>query len=62
MYGRHFHDHEGRRFARGEFGHGGRHGGREFHPSRGGRGRVFDHGDLRFVVMRLIAEKPRYGY
>ena len=25
-------------------------------------GRFFDHGDLRFVVLRLIAEKPRYGY
>ena len=26
------------------------------------RGRVFDNGDLRFVILRLIAEKPRYGY
>jgi DNA-binding PadR family transcriptional regulator len=35
-------------------------GGRPF----GGRGRerVFDNGDLRFVILRLIAEKPRYGY
>ena len=31
-----------------------RHGGR--------RGRVFDHGDLRLVVLQLIAEKPRHGY
>ena len=23
---------------------------------------MFDHGDLRFVILRLIAEKPRYGY
>jgi DNA-binding PadR family transcriptional regulator len=30
---------------------------------RGGRrGRVFDHGDLRYVLLHLIAEKPRYGY
>ena len=29
--------------------------------SRGG-GRVFDHGDLRWVVLGLLAEKPRYGY
>jgi DNA-binding PadR family transcriptional regulator len=30
----------------------------------GGRfsGRVFDTGDLRFVILRLIAEKPSYGY
>ena len=25
-------------------------------------GRFFDHGDLRFVVLQLIADKPRYGY
>jgi DNA-binding PadR family transcriptional regulator len=31
--------------------------------SHGGRrGRVFDHGDLRLVVLQLIAEKPRHGY
>jgi DNA-binding PadR family transcriptional regulator len=24
--------------------------------------RVFDHGDLRLVIMALIEEKPRYGY
>ena len=30
---------------------------------RGGRsGRVFDHGDLRFVLLQFVAEKPRYGY
>lgn len=31
---------------------------------RGGRGerRVFDHGDLRLVLLWLIAEKPRSGY
>ncbi len=30
----------------------------------GGRGfgRPFDHGELRFVVLALIAEKPRHGY
>ena len=38
----------------GEFG--GRHFGGRF------RGRVFDSGDLRFVILRLISEKPRYGY
>src|SRR5689334_16847372 len=51
-----------RRHARGGFGPGlrlhlgrGRHGG-------GGRGRVFDQGELRFVILRLVAEKPRHGY
>jgi len=24
--------------------------------------RVFDHGDLRFVILKLIADKPRHGY
>lgn len=63
----HHHRHHGceRRFARGpmrgEFGHdrphghGGRHGGR-------GGGRMFDHGELRLVVLALIAEQPRHGY
>jgi DNA-binding PadR family transcriptional regulator len=53
----------GRRFARDEFGLRGRHFGRGHHHMRGGRlGRVFDQGDLRFVMLRLIAEKPRHGY
>jgi len=58
---RHFHDHHGRRSAAGEFGHGHHRG---FHPfHRGGRReRVFDQGDLRFVMLKLIAEKPRHGY
>ncbi|TDH63200.1 PadR family transcriptional regulator [Dankookia rubra] len=53
----------GRRFARGEHGPdrfdlgGGRHGRGSF-----GRGRFFGQGDLRLVVLRLIAEKPRHGY
>jgi len=60
----HEHDHEGhgRRHVRHGFeflqrhlhGHHHRHGGR--------RGRVFDHGDLRLVILQLIAEKPRHGY
>jgi DNA-binding PadR family transcriptional regulator len=44
----------GRGQGAGEFG--GRHFGGRF------RGRVFDSGDLRFVILRLISEKPRYGY
>ncbi|HXQ49715.1 MAG TPA: PadR family transcriptional regulator [Stellaceae bacterium] len=40
----------------------GRHGQRGHFHFRGGRGRVFDQGDLRFVLLRLVAEKPRHGY
>jgi DNA-binding PadR family transcriptional regulator len=29
---------------------------------RGGFGRFFAHGDLRLVILHLIAEKPRHGY
>jgi DNA-binding PadR family transcriptional regulator len=34
------------------------------HRLGGGRrlGRVFDQGDLRYVLLRLIAESPRHGY
>ncbi len=31
-------------------------------PDRGRAGRVFDHGDLRLVIMALLVEQPRYGY
>lgn len=27
-----------------------------------GRGRMFGHGDLKFVILNLLAEKPRHGY
>jgi DNA-binding PadR family transcriptional regulator len=53
-----------RRFARGddwlgrEGGRHGRHGGHPGHRI----GRFLDHGDLRFVILDLIAEKPRHGY
>ena len=61
MFGR-SRGYDDRRYARGEW-FGGRHGGRHmFHHLRGGRGRVFDQGDLRFVILQLIAEKPRHGY
>src|SRR3954468_17868976 len=31
---------------------------------RGGRrlGRLLEHGDLRFVILALLAEQPRHGY
>jgi len=56
-----------RGFMRGGFGHGGgddhHHGGGR-HFGRGGRGmgRPFDHGELRVVILALIAERPRHGY
>ena len=31
-------------------------------PGRRGRGRVFDGGELRLVLLQLIAEQPRHGY
>lgn len=54
-----------RRYARGGFGFAGR--GFAGRPGqehgRGGRfGRVFDHGDLRYVLLGLIAQEPRHGY
>lgn len=58
----------GRRFARGSDEFGDRHhgGGRHMGMGMGGGGRrgrrFFDHGDLRLVVLGLIAEKPRHGY
>jgi DNA-binding PadR family transcriptional regulator len=62
MFHRHSHHRQDRRFSRGEHRHDeeghGRHG-------RGGRsrlGRFFAHGDLRLVILNLIAEKPRHGY
>ncbi len=53
-----------RRHARGIFGQGGeRFGSHRGSGGRGGRrGRVFDHGDLRYVLLHLIAERPRHGY
>jgi DNA-binding PadR family transcriptional regulator len=64
MHHSHSHHDRDQRFARREhrhddspFGHG-RHG----HGSRSGLGRFFAHGDLRLVILHLIAEKPRHGY
>ena len=54
-----------RRFARHDYElGGGRHGRHRHHGHEGGhrRGRVFDQGDLRYVILALIAEKPRHGY
>ena len=58
------HRHEGRHAAHDGFGRG--------RPGFGGMGergggrtpeaRLFGHGDLRLVIVALLAEKPRYGY
>jgi DNA-binding PadR family transcriptional regulator len=66
LFFRHFHRHEPGPARRDGFGHG-RHGGFDgHHRGRGLRGRdserVFEHGDLRLVIMALLKEKPRYGY
>ena len=37
-----------------------RGGGRHRHGRRPGR--IFDHGELRLVVLALISERPRHGY
>jgi DNA-binding PadR family transcriptional regulator len=51
------------RHAHGGFGLGRRRFGGHRGGGRGGRpGRVLDHGDLRYVLLHLIAEKPRHGY
>jgi DNA-binding PadR family transcriptional regulator len=50
---------------RGPFGRDRGPGGFDFEGSgraRGGRQRMFDGGDLRLVLLKLIAEKPRHGY
>ncbi len=39
----------------------GRHGHGGFGGPRGG-GRMFQHGDLRLLILALIAETPRHGY
>jgi DNA-binding PadR family transcriptional regulator len=46
------------------WGHGGRHrwGGRGTRGEGGGRRRVFDSGELRLVLLKLIADIPRHGY
>ncbi|HZZ87138.1 MAG TPA: PadR family transcriptional regulator [Caulobacteraceae bacterium] len=58
---RHSHHHREARSPR-EFGfHHGRHSHRHF--GRSSRtDRIFDQGDLRFVILKLISEAPRHGY
>jgi hypothetical protein len=65
MFHRHSHDSHGHRFSRSEHIQDGRHLGRSQHGRHGrggGLGRFFAHGDLRLVILHLIADKPRHGY
>ena len=62
---RHHHFHGGRDEHRGRGPWGGRIGVHMCHHGRhraGRVGRFLEHGDLRFVVLALIAEQPRHGY
>lgn len=43
-------------------GFGGGFGGPPWGRGGPGRGRVFGHGDLKLVILSLLAEKPRHGY
>ncbi|HUH85415.1 MAG TPA: PadR family transcriptional regulator [Stellaceae bacterium] len=54
----HDRDNGGRRHARGL----GEDFGRHRHGRHGMRRRMLDQGDLRYVLLHLIAEKPRHGY
>jgi DNA-binding PadR family transcriptional regulator len=58
-----FHPHHREAYAAREFGF---HSRGHRHMGFGGRGRraerVFDQGDLRFVILKLISEAPRHGY
>jgi DNA-binding PadR family transcriptional regulator len=59
------HDHGSHRHAAGRHGHHGfgRGGRGEPDDARGGRRRrVFDSGELRLVLLKLIADQPRHGY
>jgi DNA-binding PadR family transcriptional regulator len=67
--GHHHHGrHRGeRRFARDPLEPGERFGGRDrqasgHHHHGGGRRRLFDHGDLRFILLSMIAARPAHGY
>ena len=68
MRHRHHRGHtEERRFAHGPHDHSERgprrHGRENREGGRGGPlGRLFAHGDLRLVILSLIADKPRHGY
>ena len=62
MFHRHFDDYIRHGHEHGGFGHGPFHRWRSRGSSFDREGRMFDGGELRFVILALVAEKPRYGY
>jgi DNA-binding PadR family transcriptional regulator len=65
----HDHHHAGHFGHKHEFeprGHGHRHSGHEWSEDHGGgrgrRQRLFDSGELRLILLKLIADQPRHGY
>ena len=68
MHHKDFHHNRGKRFARSEHRHRDGHWSERGRHGRDGRStdldlrRFFAHGDLRLVILRLIADKPRHGY
>lgn len=68
IHGRHGGGHHAGPRGRGGFGRDGGPGWGEEAPGftpgfgRGGRRRMFDGGELRLVLLKLIADKPRHGY
>jgi DNA-binding PadR family transcriptional regulator len=59
---RHFFEGRFHRSRHGWGGRMGRDGERREHRGRRRFGRFFEHGDLRFVVLALLEERPRHGY
>lgn len=57
MHGFGHHHGHGRRFAHRAFAQRRRHG-----LGGGGGRRMLEHGDLRYLILHLLAEKPRHGY
>ena len=60
--GRDFHGEERGRCANGGFGRGPRFGRHWRGGSESRDGRPFDSGDLKLVILAMLAEKPRHGY
>ncbi|WP_443029355.1 PadR family transcriptional regulator [Sphingopyxis sp. QXT-31] len=52
----------GHGFGGGRFGRGPGRGHRDDDEGRGSRRRMFDSGELRLVLLKLIADEPRHGY